>query len=137
MTYYKNDPDFRDFRTKLRKKLTPAEAALWNILKRSKIEGRKFRRQYGVGKYVLDFYCPSERLGIELDGYGHFSVADVLYDNKRKRFVNHFGIKIIRFDNETVFTHPEWIVERIKASFGWWKTEDGTTPSAEAAATPP
>ena len=70
MTYYKNDPGFRDFRTKLRKKLTPAEAALWNILKKSKIEGRKFRRQYGVGKYVLDFYCPSERLGIELDGYG-------------------------------------------------------------------
>src|SRR5688500_2642026 len=98
MPSYKNDPEYRSFRTQLRKNLTPAEAALWNRLKNSKLEGRKFRRQYGIGKYVLDFYCPSEKLAVELDGAGHCSVADVHYDNERKRFIEHFGIRIIRFD---------------------------------------
>ena len=123
MAHYKNVPEYRPFRTKLRKSLTPAEAALWNILKGSKIDGRKFRRQYGVGRYVLDFYCPSEKLAIELDGEGHFSVAGVHYDNERRRFISSFGIKIIRFDNDQVFKNPEWIVDRIRSNFGWWKIE--------------
>lgn len=66
-----NLPRIKAFRRKLRSNLTPAEAALWNILKNSKVEGRKFRRQHSVGKYVLDFYCPAERPAVELDGQGH------------------------------------------------------------------
>jgi very-short-patch-repair endonuclease len=119
MPYYKNDPAFGAFRTHLRKNLTPAEAALWNILKRSRLDGRKFRRQYGVGRYVLDFYCPAEHLAVELDGDGHFSVADVHRDNVRRRFVEHFGIKIIRIENQWVFKEPLWVIERIRAEFGW------------------
>jgi very-short-patch-repair endonuclease len=121
MAIFKNDPRYRAFRTKLRKTLTPAEAALWNILKGSRLDGRKFRRQYGVGKYVLDFYCPLEKLAIELDGDGHFSVADVHRDNERRRFIADFGIKIIRFDNDVVFADPEFVVARIRSWFGWSK----------------
>ena len=119
MRHYKNDPQFRRFRTDLRKRLTPAEATLWNILKNSQLDGRKFRRQHGIGIYVLDFYCPSEKLAIELDGDGHFSVADVSYDNKRRRFVEHFGIRIVRFDNDTVFKYPDFVIDGIRANFGW------------------
>ena len=121
MSYFKNDPTSRSFRTKLRKALTPAEATLWNMLKGSQLDGRKFRRQHGIGKYVLDFYCPAERLAVELDGDGHFSVADVHRDNLRRRFVEHFGIRIVRFDNDAVFRDPGLVIERIRSCFGWWK----------------
>jgi very-short-patch-repair endonuclease len=119
MSYFKNDPAYREFRTNLRKNLTISEARLWNVLKGSKLDGRKFRRQYGVGKYVLDFYCPAEKLAVELDGSGHFSVADVHYDNIRRRFVEEFGIKIIRFDNVAVAKNLDWVVETIRSNFGW------------------
>src|SRR5688572_8955958 len=66
-------PELRTFRTKLRKRMTPAEATFWRIVKGSKVDGLKFRRQHSVGNYVLDFYCPSEKLAIELDGSVHFN----------------------------------------------------------------
>ena len=59
-------PLLQTFRTELRKKVTPAEATLWKYLQRSQLAGRKFRRQHSVGDYILDVYCPSERLATEL-----------------------------------------------------------------------
>src|SRR5215213_6964711 len=59
-------PYLQTFRTRLRKNLTPAEATLWKYLQRSQLDGRKFRRQHSVDDYILDFYCPGERLAVEL-----------------------------------------------------------------------
>jgi very-short-patch-repair endonuclease len=53
--------------------LTTAEAVLWKNLQGSRLDGKKFRRQHSVGKYVLDFYCPECRLAVELDGEAHFT----------------------------------------------------------------
>ena len=58
-------------RKALRNNPTPAEEVLWNCLKGSKLEGRKFRGQHGIGPYIVDFYCPAERLVIEVDGSSH------------------------------------------------------------------
>jgi very-short-patch-repair endonuclease len=112
----------------IRKTLTPAEASLWNLLRNSGLDGRKFRRQHSVGKYILDFYCPSENLGIELDGEVHFNEVAVAYDHERKLFLLHFGIKVIRFENYLVFDEREFVAHRIKECFGW---KERTTPSAE------
>ncbi|WP_255518216.1 endonuclease domain-containing protein [Fulvivirga sp. M361] len=65
-----NKPELKKFRKELRNNGTSAEATLWTMLKNKQLEGRKFRRQYSVGYYILDFYCTSERLAIELDGAG-------------------------------------------------------------------
>ena len=111
--------EFQTFRTELRKRLTPAEAAFWNIVKGSKLDDRKFRRQHSVGKYILDFYCPAEKLAIELDGEGHYGALQEIYDAERKRFLRYFGIKVIRFENKMVFQEPVWVVEVIRRSFGW------------------
>ena len=81
-----NRKRFEERRKSLRKKLTAAEATLWNLLKGKQLEGRKFRRQHSVGKYILDFYCPSERLAIELDGEHHFTDDGLAYDEKRTIF---------------------------------------------------
>ncbi|MBA3354256.1 MAG: endonuclease domain-containing protein [Blastocatellia bacterium] len=124
-------------RKQLRGNLTPAEATLWRALKNSQLSGRKFRRQYSVGKYVVDFYCVEEWLAIELDGEVHRSDNALEYDANRTAFLNAAGIKVIRFENFLVFEEMEFVLHRIESWFGWEKISRSTTPSAEAAATPP
>ena len=80
-------PHLSKFRKDLRKKLTPAEAAFWRIVKNSKFEGRKFCGQHSIGTYVLDFYCASEKLAVELDGAGHYSSRGRLEDIERRQFL--------------------------------------------------
>jgi very-short-patch-repair endonuclease len=124
-------------RKQLRRNLTPAEASLWRALKNSQLSGRKFRRQYSVGKYILDFYCVEEWLAVELDGEVHRNELAENYDYERKLFLNSAGIKVIRFENFLVFDELEYVLSRIESGFGWKKIGLSTTPSAEAAAAPP
>ena len=70
-----------------------------------------FRRQFGVGPYVLDFYCPELRLAIELDGAVHDSAEAIAYDRERTDYLTgEFGIHVLRFRNELVFEMPERIL---------------------------
>ena len=112
------------FRTKLRQSLTPAEATLWRSLQRSQLDDRKFRRQHSVGNYILDFYCPAERLAIELDGEVHRNEIAELRDYERKLFLNYYGIKVIRFENFLVFDEMEYVLTGIRSFFGWWEREE-------------
>ena len=127
-------PHLKMFRTELRANLTPAEARLWTLIKNSQLDGRKFRRQHSVGRYILDFHCAAEKLGIELDGSRHYSGRGIEYDRERKLFLECFGINVIRFENRMVFDDEEWVLDRIRYEFGW---RERTTPSSEADATPP
>lgn len=117
-------PYLQEFRTKLRKRLTPAEATLWRSLKCSKLDGRKFRRQHSIGNYILDFYCPEGRLAVELDGQVHRNEQAEAYDATRRRFLARHDIKVIRFENFLVFDEHEYVLDRIKSFFGWWKREE-------------
>lgn len=104
--------------------MTPAEAKLWTYLSDSKLAYRKFRRQHSVGGYILDFYCPEERLGIELDGEVHFNEVAATYDYERKLFLQAFDIKVIRFENKLVFNDPNFVLGKIEASFRWREDEE-------------
>ena len=66
-----NRKSLKFFRSSVRNKSTSAEAELWNILKSKKFNAKKFRRQHSIGNYIVDFYCASEKLVIELDGNPH------------------------------------------------------------------
>jgi len=66
------------------------------------LNGYKFVRQYSTGSYSLDFYCPSSRLAIELDGSQHANKESINYDEKRKIFLNSHHIKVLRFWNYEV-----------------------------------
>jgi very-short-patch-repair endonuclease len=101
-------------RKHLRNHSTSAEATLWNYLKNSQLEGRKFRRQYSIKFYILDFYCPSERLNIELDGQEHFEGYGLVQDEKRDEFLKSLNIKILRFENKQVFENIDWVLNEIK-----------------------
>lgn len=111
-----NLPSLKHFRRKLRSHMTPAEAKLWTYLKGKQLEGRKFRRQHGVGHYILDFFCPSSKLAIELDGQAHSSAMAAEYDHERTLFLQATNIRVIRFENRTVFDHPEWVLEQIQTA---------------------
>ena len=113
-----NLPYLKTFRKELRNNLTPAEATLWKLLKGKQLEGRKFRRQHSVGNYILDFYCPSEQIAIELDGQGHFEASQAEYDRERDLFLNYFGIRVLRFENKVVWENPEGLLEEVKSYFG-------------------
>ncbi|MCP2044289.1 endonuclease domain-containing protein [Pontibacter sp. HSC-36F09] len=101
----------------LRNSLTPAEAELWNHLKVGQLEGRKFRRQHRLGNFILDFYCPSERLAIELDGQVHQHSVTEQADMDRDLKLNELGIKVLRFENKEVFQQLDAVLQEIKTCF--------------------
>ncbi len=116
-TKYNNRKELKDQRKDLRSNATPAESLLWKGLQNSQLEGRKFRRQHSIGPYILDFYCPAEKLCVEVDGQMHFGSSGVLYDGERTQYLNNLGIQVIRFENKIVFQNPEGVLEEIKRHF--------------------
>jgi len=108
-----NRPELKSCRKELRNKATPAEVRLWSILQRSNLGGYKFRRQHSIGAYILDFYCPSERLAIELDGDSHFTDEAMEYDRQRTAYLKALHIKVLRFLNTDVYENLIVVGERI------------------------
>lgn len=74
------NPKTLPLRRKMRREMSPAESAVWLILSRKKFQGIKFRRQHAIGNYIVDFYCPSKKLIIEIDGDTHAGEVAVKKD---------------------------------------------------------
>ena len=104
-------------RKRLRSHGTPAKAALWRLLKNRQLMGRRFRRQYGIGPYILDFCCPSERLAVELDGAVHEDPMARAYDDSRTAALAAEGLRVVRFENRRVFEEPEAVLAEIASHF--------------------
>jgi very-short-patch-repair endonuclease len=101
-------------RTELRHSLTPTEIILWRKLQNRQILNKKFRRQSGIGPYIVDFYCPDCTLVVELDGAHHFGFLRPEYDEHRTRFLERLGLKVIRFENKQVFRELEYVLQSIE-----------------------
>ena len=114
---YYNRAELIERRKSLRNNSTSAEAVLWRSIKNRQLNGRKFRRQFSVGEYILDFYCTTEKLCIELDGQPHFSEEGYLHDQKRDKYLADLGITVIRIENKHVFKIHEQVLEYIKEHF--------------------
>ena len=117
----------KDYRKQLRNNGTPAEATLWKALQRKQLKGRKFRRQHSIGNYIVDFYCPAEKLAVELDGAGHFTSAGYLRDKERDRYLAEQGVTVIRFENIEVFKSLEALLEQIASHFRERNSEPAST----------
>lgn len=102
-----------DFRKDLRNHLTSAEATLWKHLKGKQL-GKKFRRQHSVGNYILDFYCATDRVAVELDGAHHFTDKGLKRDEERTKYLNGLNIRVIRFENSRVFEDIEGVLRQIR-----------------------
>jgi very-short-patch-repair endonuclease len=114
MTEFYNRKDETPKRRELRNAMPKAEVVLWSKLKGRQLLGCKFRRQYGVGPYVIDFYSPEIELGIELDGDTHFQEGRPEYDQRRQSFIESFGIEVIRFWNGEIYENLEGVLEAIE-----------------------
>jgi very-short-patch-repair endonuclease len=108
-----NRPVLKSRRKELRNNSTSAEKLLWSMLQRSNLGGYKFRRQHSVGAYILDFYCPSEKLAIELDGDSHFTCEALVYDRQRTVYLNALKIKVLRFLNTDIYDNMNAVCDRI------------------------
>lgn len=121
-----NRKQLKTTRRQLRQQLTPAEAKLWVTLQNSQLAGRKFRRQHSIGKYIVDFYCPSERLIIELDGAAHDHEQAWEHDRAREEFFSAKGLRVLRFENRNVMENLEGVLAMIQQHF------NTTTPPLRA-----
>jgi len=104
-------------RKQLRRNLTEAELVLWEVLKGKKLCGRKFRRQHSIGYYIVDFYCTTEKIAIELDGYHHYTSEGLANDQDRDEHLALMNIKVLRFENKLVLNNLTQVLKTIKASF--------------------
>lgn len=94
--------------------MTVEEIALWLRLKGNQLEDTKFRRQHSIGEYIVDFYCRSARLAIEIDG-GYHDAKDIQgYDRQRQNEIEGLGIQFLRFTNEQVRDNMPGVIEAIR-----------------------
>ena len=100
----------RDRARELRRASTPAEKLLWTKLQGDQL-GVRFRRQYRVERYIIDFYCPAKKLAVELDGDSHNDKTE--YDAARTAHLLSLNIREIRFTNQTVFQNVDAVVDAI------------------------
>jgi very-short-patch-repair endonuclease len=114
MEKFNNKLSLKDERKMLRNNPTEAEKLLWLNLRGKKLNGRKFRRQHSFGNYIMDFYCPEERLAVELDGRHHYAPEGRKTDAERDAFLFRFGIKVIRFENKEVLEDMRKVLQMIK-----------------------
>lgn len=114
MDYFYNRPESKEFRRQLRRQPTRAELCLWTHIRRKQVDGFRFRRQYGLGPYIIDFYCPSVRLAIEVDGDSHLADSEIIRDAIRTNFLNKHEIRVIRFTNQEVLYDTERVLLSIK-----------------------
>jgi|SRR6185369_4385780 len=110
MTVFYNKSKNLTKRILLRRSQTPQEAMLWGRIRNNRL-GFKVRRQYSVGPCVLDFYCPSKKLAIEIDGSQHIENKE--YDFERLDYLSVFGIKIIRFWNSEIDANIDEVINKI------------------------
>ena len=107
-----NKKSQKDYRKILRNNATISEKRLWKFLNK-KQQVFKFRRQHGIGPFIVDFYLPLKKLAIEIDGSIHDNIIRQAYDQKREDYLLSKGIKTIRFTNEEIQYNLDCVIRRI------------------------
>ena len=115
--YYDSDnnkKELKGLRKQLRKNLTPAEAKLWGFLKSGRLDNTHWRRQFSIGNYIMDFYCPQKKLCVELDGDMHFTMEGDEKDAIKTEFLASKGIRVVRFENKEVWDNIDAVLSEIR-----------------------
>ncbi|WP_343552850.1 DUF559 domain-containing protein [Pantoea sp.] len=97
----------------LRKAMPEAEQQLWRFLRNRHLCGFKFRRQYKIGRYIVDFACIERMLIVELDGGQHNEDEAKIYDEQRTACLLRAGWRVIRFWDNQVFKEFDAVMEEI------------------------
>lgn len=105
--------DIKSSALAMRKRPTRAEMMLWQYLRGKRMRGCRFRRQQPIDRFIVDFYCRQAQLVVEIDGPSHQSNEAREYDEQRTRFLNEFGLSVLRFSNEQVIYDTDTVLNTI------------------------
>jgi very-short-patch-repair endonuclease len=137
MTDIYNQREHTSNRQEIRNNATPIERIFWARLKGSQMLGLKFRRQYGIGPFVVDFYCPAVKLAIELDGESHRTEEAVAKTLTRQAYIESFGVTVLRFSNEQVVNDIATVLEQIESAASNLPGMTGAKSTVEPHPNPP
>ena len=101
----------------LRKNMTSQERKLWCIIRNRQFYGYRFRRQFPLGQYIVDFICREKKIIIEIDGGQHNEIKNIQYDNKRTEYLISEGYKVMRFWNNDIDKNISGVYEKLKEVF--------------------
>jgi very-short-patch-repair endonuclease len=132
MTEIFNNEKTKIFRRELRAQPVAAERILWAKLRKNQL-GHRFNRQFGVDKYIVDFYCAKKRLVIEIDGATHSSDEEIRRDMEREDYFVGLGLKIKRYSNRDIFESWDWLLKIFAVV---WNNMEEPPPAAQRAGTP-
>jgi very-short-patch-repair endonuclease len=99
---------------KLRNCSTPQEIIFWSRVRAKRYKGLKFKRQYLIGKYIVDFICLEKKIIIELDGFQHKEENQERYDKERTKYLERQGFSILRFWNNEINNDLEGVFLKIE-----------------------
>jgi very-short-patch-repair endonuclease len=111
-------------RQHLRNHATDAEGLLWSRLKGRQLLGYTFRRQHGIGVFIVDFYCPESKLAIEIDGATHWTEGEREYDRRKQEYIELYSIHFLRFTNSDVYKNLDGVLTVIAGAI----KKTSTTP---------
>ena len=117
----------------LRKNMTPQEKRLWSAIRNRQFFGYRFRRQFPIGQYIVDFICREKKIIIEIDGGQHKEDIKIYYDNKRTEYLTTEGYKVIRFWNNEIDKNLVGVYEKLKEVFNVTDTVTPPQPSPSGA----
>lgn len=113
--YFGASPEMLRISGDLRKSMTPAEKVLWGKLRNKQVNGFRFRRQHPIKDFIVDFFCYDAMLVIEVDGSVHQEIKQSERDEQRTLILKRLGIREIRFTNDEVINHTDFVIEKIEA----------------------
>ena len=114
MTKHFNKSSEKIKRRKLRQNQTEAEKLIWRFLRNRQLLDHKFKRQYSVDHFVIDFYCPELKLAVEADGATHNESGRKEYDIRREKYLKKFGVSFLRIKDEELFGNPNKAFAKIE-----------------------
>ena len=101
----------------LRKNMTLQEKKLWSVIRNRQFFGYRFRRQFPIGQYIVDFICREKKIIIEIDGGQHNEIKNIQYDNKRTEYLISEGYKVMRFWNNDIDKNICGVYDKLKEVF--------------------
>ena len=116
-------PERLPLKRRLRSEMTGPEIKLWARLRLKQFQSLKFRRQHGIGPYIVDFYCPDRMMVIEIDGDTHAAEEQRLRDQQRDAYFRSLGLRIIRYTNHDIVKNLDGVLEDLAGRLG-----DSTSP---------
>lgn len=118
-----NHNTYKHLRQDLRNDATKSERTLWKHIRNSQLGGYKFRRQHGIGSYIVDFYCSTLKLIVELDGWVHGEEEQKRVDAVRQAFLENQGFFVIRYRNEQIRYDMKSVLHDLYMKCKWRDSE--------------